>query len=137
MADYEQWIEFDEDFLPPWKGHKLEKTDYYSEIEYYRSPDFPSCISSKLAVERLVDSKYGTGELIVYGPSGKKYALVPKAEILIIFEKIKNELKEMIDLNTPSKKSWERSYNYACAFEEYVNSFPDDRLYKLVYFRWD
>jgi hypothetical protein len=133
MADREVWIEFDEDFLPPFKGIPLQKRKYCEGGElYYSSPHFTGGMISYNEVKKLARSgKYEVGPEHTVGICIYGYVKVPKCEIL----KILNEEKIFWEDIDPQGHS--RFISWDVALIEYVESFPDDRLYKLVHFVWD
>ena len=132
MADREVWIEFDEDFLPSFKGIPLEKRKYSGGSElYYTSPVFTGGQISYNRVQELVRSgKYEVGPEHYDGGCIYGYVKVPKREILEILNKEK-KFWEYLGQGHSGFVSWDT------ALIEYVDSFPDDRLYKLVHFVWD
>jgi len=129
--DYEVWIELDEDFKPPFNGNEIKKTTCCEDGElYYTTPRFPGGSDIYEKVDKLKKiSKYEVGPIhnyqnyIFYG-----YVLVPKREILNI---LKYCIKQCKIFNNAI-------YNLELAEKlyEYVESFPDNKKYKLVNFIW-
>jgi hypothetical protein len=121
--EFDVWIDFNEDFQPEWKGGDWAKDTSTHELARTRSPFFPCGHEAFWIVQELINTgKYK----INYRDHITRYIYVEKTEILLIISKIKEKCKNI---------EWDGIYylkDRCIDLEEFVNSFPNDRVYKLV-----